>query len=83
MFHLNTKAVQQCWIADAGKLQQMRRIDGATGNDHLTRGIDFLYRAGGTTAAISNAGGTLVIKQNFSGMRVGDNGQIGAAFRRF
>src|SRR5437870_4795616 len=65
--------------ADAGELQELRRVDGAARKDDLAPGARFVHLA---VLTILNADGTLAVEQDASGERIGFDPEIGTPPRR-
>jgi hypothetical protein len=59
-------------IADAGELQQLRRVDGAAGQDHFTGG-DLMGLA---VAAVGDAGGHVALEVDLGDEGPGQDGQV-------
>ena len=62
-------------LADPGEHQQLRRIDGASRQQHFAAGGDARHGAG---APVSDAGGALAVEQHALGQCAGQHRQVGA-----
>ncbi len=69
---------QQRGRAEAGELHELRRVEGAAGEDHLAIGARHMRRA---AAAILDAGRTAAVEQDAGRERVGDDLEVGAPAR--
>ena len=66
-------------VADPGQLQDVRRADGAGGQNHLTRRVDPLD---GLAAPVFDADRAAAVEQHAAHQRAGDDLQIRPLFRR-
>ncbi len=76
--HRHADRLEVLGRADAGNLQQMRRVDGAAADDDLARRQLLAVHA---VLAKRDAGAALAVKQEFGGDRVGLDPEIGATAR--
>ena len=74
--HVDAEAVQQFARADAGELQQLRRVECAAGQDHLAAGT---RDAGRAALLVFDADGAPAFEQNARRQRVGHDREIAAA----
>ena len=65
---------------DPGQQQQLRRIDRAAGQDDFAPRLQFHRLAG--VVAVGHTYRALTLKQNSTGQRAGDDGQVRARARR-
>ena len=64
VLHRDAERRKHVGVADAGKLQDMRRLHRAGGHDHLTVGARFL---GDAALGVGDADGALALQQHFRG----------------
>ncbi len=73
MAHLDADRLQPLWLADAGELQQLRRVNRAGADDHFAGGARFALLA---MHVVAHADAALAVEQQAFGQRVGDDGQV-------
>ncbi len=73
----NTQRLQEPRWADAGQLEQHRRIVGAARQDHLATRRYRAFDAAAPAAAEAHAGRPLALEQDLGDVRVGQNPQVG------
>ena len=77
---LDASLRQALWVANAGQVEDLRRLEGASAQQHLARGIGRLQvcRSGD---AVIDADSAALFKADLMGVRAKGDGQIRAAFQ--
>src|SRR5580704_4008248 len=82
MTHLDAERLQQRRRADAGNLQQLRRVHRAAAQDHFLGGAHFHRRAIAAAFAVADADGALSFQDDLGGVGVRADREVLAAHRR-
>ncbi|MNX69433.1 hypothetical protein D3C86_1006500 [compost metagenome] len=78
MNHWDTVAAENRWIADARKLQELRRTDGAGTQDHLSPGANLFD---GAIAAVTRTHAALAFEDQRGDVRALADGEVGPLAR--
>src|SRR3979409_314207 len=81
MTYIDAERAQLIRRADAGQLQQLRRVVGPPGEDHFLAGADLSRDAASPAFDIAHADCALAVEDNLSRMRVGVHMDIGPLHR--
>src|SRR6185436_8678140 len=76
VMHGDSLRLEEFWLSDAGKLQQLRRIERAARENDLAAGADFHSGPVASALAIADAGGTPPLEDQPGRMHLGAHVEV-------